>query len=259
MPPMQEPSDLRTRTLTMVALFSVSLILLFSSRTWAQAYDMHDMPGMSLNTPAAPEDPTKAAKRLADKQESEFNHHLTGIFVLFAGIFIFAGTNVAQRWPFVRYAWPMCFLAAGLFVLIFSDTEMWPFGPQTPWYAITHEAEDLQHKAFSIILLALGYVELQRARGRLKAPWAAWFFPAAGTAGALLLLFHVHSGDMQAPNAMETMERIQTQHRWLATAGLGVALANGLAEMPQKWQQFFRRVWPASLIILGVLLIRYTE
>src|ERR1700745_3673798 len=146
--PIQEPSDLRTRTLTMVALFSVSLIFLFIFPTWAQAYDMHHMQGMSLNTPAAPEDPAQAAKRLADKQESEFNHHLTGLFVLFAGIFIFAGSNVAQRWPFVRYAWPMCFLAAGLFVLIFSDTEVWPFGPQSPWDGITHNTEDLQQQIF---------------------------------------------------------------------------------------------------------------
>src|SRR2546429_3153662 len=41
------------------------------------------------------------------------------------------------------------FLAAGLFLLVFSDTEIWPFGPQTPWYAVTHNPEDLQHKIFS--------------------------------------------------------------------------------------------------------------
>src|SRR5438046_2570757 len=33
----------------------------------------------------------------------------------------------------------------------------------------------------------------------------------------ILLLFHVHSGDMQSPHAMESMERIQRQHYWFLT------------------------------------------
>jgi len=151
---------------------------------------------------------------------------------------------------------------AGLFLLIFSDTEIWPFGPQTPWYAITHNVEDLQHKIFAVILLALGIVEFQRVRGRLKAGWAGWFFPIIGAAGAILLLFHVHGGDMHAPHAMETMEHIQNEHRWLAAAGFGVALTNGAAALnqaPQKWHQVFRTAWPTLMIVLGVLLTLYTE
>lgn len=211
-----------------------------------------------MNAPAS-EDPAQTAKHLADKKESEFNHHLAGFFVIVAGIFILSQGYLEKRWPLVHYAWPLCFLAVGLFVLVFSDTEIWPFGPQTPWYALTHNIEDLQHKIFSLILLAIGYVELQRARGRLKAPWAIWFFPAVGVVGATLLLFHVHGGDMRAPHAMETMEHIQKQHRWFAATGLGIALTNGLAGTPLKWQQLFKKAWPILLIILGVLLTQYTE
>lgn len=241
------------------ALFSLCLTFLFTPLVRSQEHDMNNMPGMNMNAPAAPENPAAAAKRLADKRESEFNHHLAGLLVIFAGLFILAESKIRNRLPVVRYAWPMCFFAAGLFVLIYSDTEIWPFGPQTPWYAITHNLEDLQHKVFAVILLALGWVEFQRVRGRLQAVWAAWFFPIVGAAGAILLLFHVHSGNMHAPHAMETMEHIQKQHRWLAAAGLGVALTNGLAETSQKWQKFFKTAWPALLIVLGVLLTQYTE
>lgn len=243
----------------MLFVFFVSLLLLLTPLACPQLHDMGNMPEMKINMPAALEDPAQTAKRLADKQESEFNHHVAGLFVIFAGLFILAESPLAKHWPVVRYAWPMCFFAAGLFVLVFSDTEIWPFGPQTPWYALTHNAEDLQHKIFSIVLLALAYVEFQRARGRLKSPWAACFFPVIGAAGAILLLFHVHSGDMGAPHAMETMEHIQRQHRWFAGVGLGVALTNGLAETPQKWHQVFRKAWPVLLIFLGLLLARYTE
>lgn len=236
----------------------MALVFLFSTLTWSQEHDMGSMPGMQMNAPAS-EDPAQTAKHLADKKESEFNHHLAGFFVIVAGIFILSQGYLEKRWPLVHYAWPLCFLAVGLFVLVFSDTEIWPFGPQTPWYALTHNIEDLQHKIFSLILLAIGYVEFQRARGRLKAPWAIWFFPAVAVVGATLLLFHVHGGDMRAPHAMETMEHIQKQHRWFAATGLGIALTNGLAGTPLKWQQLFKKAWPILLIILGVLLTQYTE
>ena len=243
---------------TAMGLFVIALFL-FPSLSWSQEHDMGNMPGMNTAVATAQENSALAAKHLADKQESEFNHRLAGSFVIVAGVFIFLENYLAKRWAMVRYVWPMCFIAAGLFVLVFSDTEIWPFGPQTPWYALSHNLEDLQHKIFSIILLTIGYVEFQRARGRLKAQWATWFFPVVGVAGAILLLFHVHGGDMQAPHAMETMENIQKQHRWFAATGLGVAVANGLAGTTQKWQQLFKKAWPVLLIVLGILLTQYTE
>lgn len=241
-----------------MSLFAI-VFSLFATVSRPQEHDMGNMPGMNMNAPAVPQDAARAAKDLADKQESEFNHHLAGSFVIASGIFIFLESYLAKRWSLIRYVWPMCFVAAGLFVLVFSDTEIWPFGPQTPWYAIMHNLEVLQHKIFSFILLAIGYVELQKARGRLDAKWATWFFPVVGVAGAILLLFHVHNSDMHTPQGMEAMEHIQNQHRWFAATGFGIALANGLAGTLQQWQQLFKKAWPVLLIVLGVLLIRYTE
>src|SRR5258708_2948995 len=113
-------------------------------------------------------DPGVQRKLLADKKESEFNHHLAGFFVILAGIFIFAEGVLTRRWSFLRFAWPACFLLSGLFLLVFSDTELWPFGPQSWWYGLNHNIEDMQHKTFAVILLALCVIEVQRARGVLK-------------------------------------------------------------------------------------------
>jgi len=168
--PARDVSRLGILRSMMLLMFSISILFLLTPSAQPQQHDMNNMPGMKMDMPVAPENPAQAAKRLADKQQSEFNHHLSGLLVILAGIFILAESHLAKRWSAVRYAWSMCFLAAGLFVLVYSDTEIWPFGPQTPWYAITHNVEDLQHKIFSIILLALGYVEFQRALGRLKSP-----------------------------------------------------------------------------------------
>ena len=255
----------RTSQLMVMSSFLLFFLFLLASPAWSNQQDMpdmKDMPGMNhadMQAPTGPEDPAVVAKRLADKRESEFNHHLAGLFVVLAGLFILGQDKLAKHLPLLRYAWPVCFLGAGLFLLIFSDTEIWPFGPQTPWYAITHNMEDLQHKTFAVILLALGYVEFERTRGRFKAAWTAWFFPVVGMAGAILLLFHVHGGDMHAPGAMESMRRVQKEHFWFALTGFGIALTNGLAATQFRWKQLFKYIWPTLLIVLGVLLIRYTE
>jgi hypothetical protein len=223
---------------------------------------MEDMPGMShedMAGPAGHESPEASAQRLTDKHESEFNHHLAGLFVFLSGIFVLMEESLARRLSQVRYMWPMCFLAAGSFVLLFTDLEIWPFGSQSLAYAFRHNPEGLQHKVFAIILLSLGYVEFQRARGRFKGLWTAMFFPLVGIAGAIMLLFHVHGGDMSAPNAMKIMNHIESQHRMFAATGFGIAISKGLAEIPQKRKFIFRKIWPTLLTVLGILLIVYTE
>lgn len=219
--------------------------------------DMEDMPGMHHGA-TAPEGPEQRATQLAYKRESEFNHNLVGALIIVAALFFLAEGSLAKHWPAVRFAWPMCFLAAGLFVLLFSDTEIWPFGYQSFYYAVTHDPEVPQHKAFALILLVLGMVEAIRASGKWEAAWSAWVFPVIGLVGALLLLFH-HHGGMHGPDAMQTMERVKHQHLLFAWVGAGAALTKGLADSYAKWRPVFNRVWPLLMIFLGVLLLLYKE
>lgn len=218
----------------------------------------HEHGGMSM-VMDEPMNPAAQAKLLADKRESEFDHHLAGFFVLLAGIFIFFEERLKNRWPGVRYAWPLCFLLSGIFVLIFSDTELWPFGPKSWWTGVVGNPEVLQHKTFAVILLALGVIEMRRAMGVLRAAWSAWVFPVLAFAGSVLLLFHVHGGGMHGPDAMNTMERIQMQHFSYAAAGVGIALSKGLSDAPFRGRRIFRELWPLCMIALGVLLMLYVE
>lgn len=220
--------------------------------------DMPDMPGMAQSAPAAPETPELKAKHLADKRESEFNHHLAGVLVILAALFFLGQDRLAKRWPSSRYAWPACLLIAGFFLLLFSDTEIWPFGYQSFYFAVTHNPEDAQHKTFAVILLALGAIAVLRTSGRLKAVWTAWIFPVLALIGAVMLLFH-HHGGMHGPDAMQEMVRVQHQHLHFAEAGAGVALGLGLAESNEKWRPVFNKIWPLFMILLGVLLLLYSE
>ena len=241
--------------------FSLLILLLagLSSALRAQdhtAQDMHAGMPMPMDEEM---DSATAAKLLADKRESEFNHHLAGFFVVLAGLFILAEADIRNRWPSVRYAWPLCFVLSGVFVLIWSDTELWPFGPQSWYYGLTHHVEVVQHKVFAVLLLAVGVLELQRARGILRARWSGWIFPLLAVGGSSLLFFHEHQAGMHGPSHSAIMQRIQAEHFSFSIAGFGIGLSKGLAETKFAWQPFFERLFPALLVALGALLMVYVE
>jgi len=243
-------------------LFSLfgAILLAFPAVSISQDHSMHhDHSSMDMDSmDHAPLDPAAQAKLLADKKESEFNHHLAGLFVILAGIFILSTGSLTHRWPAIKYAWPLCFLVSGIFLLVFSDTELWPFGPKNWWIGITGNLEVMQHKTFAAILLFLGAVEIQRVRGALRAAWSAWVFPVLALVGSTMLLFHAHDAGMVGPNHMQTMAHIQTQHLSYAALGAGIAVSKGLADTGPT-RRFFAIAWPLLMIALGTLLVLYTE
>ncbi len=248
---------------TALALLA-ALLVVGVSQTSAQDHSMHSghtgHEGMAMvMEEQKPMDASQQAKLLADKKESEFNHHLAGFLIILAAGFILAEGTLPQRWSFLRLAWPSCFLVSGLFLLVFSDTELWPFGPQSWWYGLTHNVEDLQHKTFAVILLALGIIEVQRARGVLKSAWAAWAFPVLAFCGSVMLLFHQHHSGMHGAQHMTVMARIQAEHLNFAATGLGIGVFKGLSDLPTRWRAMFARLWPLMMIVLGVFLMLYSE
>ena len=85
-----------------LSLFFALLLYLSAQQAWAQDHSMHhghdghDGMPMVMDEPA-PIDALQQSKLLADKKESEFNHHLAGIFVILAGLFILAQGHSAPR------------------------------------------------------------------------------------------------------------------------------------------------------------------
>ena len=106
-------------------------------------------------TPAKTEE-----EKLVSKRFSEFNHRFAGLFVLLIGILTVAEPRLAARFGFVRYLWSVFFLIPGSYLFFFSDPESWPVGSQTLYYVITSNAQVLQHKIFSLLLLGLSAVEI---------------------------------------------------------------------------------------------------
>jgi len=220
----------------------------------------HEAPeGMPMPMGAHAMTPDSQAKLLADKKESEFNHHLAGFFVALGAVFMLFQDRLTMRWPAVKHFWPACFLISGIFVLVWSDTELWPFGRQRWIDAMTHSSEVLQHKIFAVLLLTLAIVEWQRARGVLTAAWSGWMFPALAIGGSVLLLFHPHDAGMHGADHLERMARIQSEHLSYSLAGIGVALTRSLSEIETHWRKVFTRTWPVVMMVLGILLMLYRE
>jgi copper resistance protein D len=203
--------------------------------------------------------PAMREKLLADKQESEFNHHLAGFLVALAGVFIFFQRGLAKKWPAVKYGWPACFLLSGIFLLVWSDAELWPFGDSAWLESLKDDPEVLQHKTFAVLLLSLGAIEWQRARGVLKVAWSGWVFPIVAIGGSVLLLFHQHDAGMHGPHHEALMARIQSQHLSYSVTGIGIGLTKGLSEVETPWGGFLCRVWPLLMMLLGILLMFYRE
>lgn len=236
----------------------------FSAQTAEQTsaaqtdHSMHAGHPMDMQHDAV-DNPAAVAKRLADKKESEFNHHLAGFFVLVGGLFMLAEGSLTNRWSPTKYVWPVTFLLSGIFVFVWSDTELWPFGHRQWLEALQNNMEVLQHKTFAVLLLTLGCVEWWRVMDRLKAVSARLVFPALAIGGSVLLLFHQHEAGMHGTNHMELVARIQSEHMQYAVLGIGLGLAKALSELKTRGQAFFARLWPVFMVALGALLMFYTE
>ena len=252
------------RSLLSPSLFCLALALLTlaggapSLHAWQ--HEEHEL-GMDRTLPAPQRSEADLAKEEADKRFSEFNHRFAGVFVFLVGVVALLQPYVARRFAAIRYLWTVLFLIPGMYLLLLSDPESWPTGNQTLYYVVTENMQVLQHKIFSLILLALSAVEFFRVRGRLRALWTAFLFPAFAAAGAALLFFHspqAHAASMDA-SAHQSMLQIQDQHVHFGLVGFGIAISKAVADTERFYPRWMQVLFAVLMLVLGLLLITYTE
>jgi len=154
----------------------------------------HDSTAVSVPISTAAEDPNKAP--------SEFNHHVAGWALIGVGFLVLVSI-LHPNLGGLRYFWPALFLVMGLFLLLWSDAEIWPRGNLSWTWLLHHDQEAGQHKIYALLLMTIGLVEYLRARGSLNRFWRAWAFPVLAIVGAAFLLIHDHtaSGGASSPEA----------------------------------------------------------
>src|SRR5580765_7246491 len=153
------------------------------------------VPQLRSLTPADQHSAVTASSVLVDpdKAASEMNHHVAGLILILIGTMVICGHRY-KKLAFVQQLWPLLFIAAGAFLAVWSDAEIWPRGNLNWTWLLQHDAEARQHKIYAILLIAIGVIEYLRARARLSRKWAPWAFPVLAIFGGVFLFFHDHGG-----------------------------------------------------------------
>ena len=192
-----------------------------------------------------PEPPTPGEIAL-----SEFNHNVSGLVVLSAGLLAFAA-RAGWRWA---RNWPLAFLALAVFLFLLADAEYWPLGPVPFWRGFL-VAEALQHRLAVLLIVAFAFYERRVQTGSATSPATALVFPFVCFLGGALLLTHSHS-----LNNPKSELLVELSHASIAILGVAAGwsrwLELRLAEGPRRALSW---VWPVCFVLVGVLLLDYRE
>jgi hypothetical protein len=200
---------------------------------------------------APPEASHRHARNPAEAIYSQYTHRIAGCVLLALAALITWETRRQRAWPWSALS-SVVWIVFGLYLIPTSDPESWPWGPQR-FMEIFADPVVLQHKLLALIPITFGTIGILRARGRLRRPSVTYVMPVLAVLGGLSLFFHFHDGRFH-------LDAIYLQHAAMGTAavGLGVALlvAGRRREVPAA---LVRWAWPAFLLVLGAVLLGYSE
>jgi len=188
----------------------------------------------------------------ADRAWSEYNHHISGLFVLAMGTLALVHVSGAGR----RWAshWPLIFLGLAGFMLVRNDPGAWPLGPLGFWASMA-EPSVLQHRVFVLLTVIFGIFEWTIRTGRLRAPRYALVFPLLCAGGGGLLLTHSH-----ASLNIKSEFLLEITHVPLAVLGLLIGWSRWLElRLAAPDDRLPAWLWSVSLALVGVVLILYRE
>jgi len=271
----------------------------------ALAFPAFSSVGMAAHPLISDHDMSASSVADPDKGPSELNHHIAGLFLIAIGLsLIISDHSRALTW--LRWVPPALFIAAGIFLAAWSDSEIWPRGALAWSWLVHHDAEARQHKLYALLLAVIGCVEAMKLIPRFRRPWLKAVFPVLGAIGGIALLFHSHGGEMvvvqpaaasfiapehehnadgtashggvhehgAAPANSEpktgpshlhqhvmnaTAVKIQREHSWFVVAGLFVVLFKFVYDSARPPARVALHFWTSSVIVLGCLLLMYTE
>jgi putative copper resistance protein D len=199
---------------------------------------------------ALPFDDPNAPRTDADRAWSEYNHHISGLFVLLMGLLSLtelAGVSWARHWPLV-------FLGLAAFMLVRNDPGAWPLGPQGFWEGMA-EPSVLQHRVFVLLVVVFGLFEWMVRTGRLGAPRCALLFPLLCAVGGGLLLTHSH-----ASLNLKTEFLMEVTHAPLGVLGALVGWGRWLQlRLTPPEGRLSGRLAASAMTAIGVLLLLYRE
>jgi putative copper resistance protein D len=194
---------------------------------------------------------TPPPRNAQDIAWSEYNHHWAGLLVMLMGF-----AALAQRTRYVPWArhWPLLLLLLAGFLLLRADPEVWPMG-DIGLVESLKDPEVVQHRLFSLLIVAFALFEWGVRTGRIAAPNLRRVFPLLTALGGTLLLTHSHA----LGNVKEEV-LVDLTHLPIAVLGIGAGWARWLeVEAPGEEGRWAGWLWPACFVLIGLLLLGYRE
>jgi putative copper resistance protein D len=188
---------------------------------------------------------------------SEFNHHLSGILILIIGLSEVRQALAMPYWAWTRLLLPGALLAAGSFLLVWSDHNAWPIGSLSFMQTIFgSDLEIIQHKSYGLLSLTVGIIELLRRFGQLG--HAVWATPLSAFAiiGGLMLFGHSHGIHPSA-------DKIAIDHAIMGTlavtAGSSKLLSDWFRSPSHTRSSKWELLWAGLIMLIGIQLLIYFE
>jgi putative copper resistance protein D len=189
----------------------------------------------------------------AEKAWSEYNHHWAGIIVLSIGLLAVLAQAANLSWA---RNWPLLFLGLAVFLFLRSDPEVWPLGPNGFWITLA-DPEVLMHRIFVLVVIGLAIFEWRVQTGRAASARVRLVFPMLVAVSGALLLTHSHSlGNIKEEVLAEL------SHIPLAILAVTAGWSRWLElRIPSenRFRPWMARLWPVSVLLIGVLLLNYRE
>jgi len=189
----------------------------------------------------------------AEKAWSEYNHHWAGIVVLCVGLLALLAQAGHLGWA---RNWPLAFFGLAVFLFLRSDPEVWPLGPNGFWVTMA-DPEVLMHRIFVVLVIALAIFEWRVQTGRVTTPSIRLVFPLLVAVSGALLLTHSHSlGNIKEEVLAEL------SHIPLAILAVAAGWSRWLElRLPSEnhTRPILARLWPACIMLIGVVLLNYHE
>jgi putative copper resistance protein D len=189
----------------------------------------------------------------AEKAWSEYNHHWAGIIVIAIGLLSLVAEAGGVRWA---RNWPLIFLGLAAFLLLRSDPEVWPLGPNGFWVSFM-DPEVLLHRIFVVLVVGLAVFEWRVQTGRVASQAGRLIFPGLVAVASGLLLTHSHSlGNIKEEVLAEL------SHAPLAVLGVVAGWSRWLEiRLPSENRVRYAMgwLWPTCFLLIGALLMNYRE
>jgi putative copper resistance protein D len=242
----------------------IFLFCLFFSATplWAQHDEQHQTSMQQAGSPDHQQHGTMGHQAgwegsVAGIAYSEFNHHLSGILILIIGLSEVRQALAMPFWAWTRFLLPGALLAAGSFLLVWSDHNAWPIGSLSFMQTFFGgDSEIFQHKSYGILSVTVGIIELLRRFGQLgHAVWATPL-PVFAIIGGLILFGHSHGVHPSA-------NRIAIDHAIMGTmavtAGSSKLLSDWFRSPSHTRSSKWELLWAGLIMLIGIQLLIYSE